>query len=255
MEQPLVSIITVSFNAEKTIEQTIQSVINQTYKNIQYIIIDGASKDKTIEIVNKYKEYISDFISEPDNGIYDAMNKGISKAKGDLIGIINSDDWYELDAVETMVNQYIKQPNKNNCLYYGMLRIWRDEKEYCVRQYHHNFIKETVIQHPTNFVPKSLYEDYGCFDSTFKISADFDLLNRFRVNMVTFVKVDKIISNFREGGASTTIAPHVLLEGPFIKLRYGIISQEEYNSIEQRFSKKTLCKRIKHAIKSIIYGY
>ena len=255
MRTPLVSIITVSYNASKTIEQTILSVINQTYTNIQYIIIDGKSTDETIDIINKYKEYISVFISEKDNGIYDAMNKGISLAQGELIGIINADDWYELDTVETVVKKYNLQINQTNCLYYGMLRIWREEKEYCVRQFHHNFVTETVIQHPTNFVPKALYDSYGGFDASFKIAADYDLLNRFRVNQVQFIKIDKILANFREGGASTTLAPKVQLEGPIIKLRYGIINSKEYNKIAQRYKKKSLFKRIKHAIKYLIYGY
>ena len=251
----LVSIITVSYNASKTIEQTILSVINQTYTNIQYIIIDGKSTDETIDIVNKYKEYISVFVSEKDNGIYDAMNKGISLAQGELIGIINADDWYELDTVETVVKKYNLQINQTNCLYYGMLRIWREEKEYCVRQFHHNFVTETVIQHPTNFVPKALYDIYGGFDASFKIAADYDLLTRFRVNQVQFIKIDKILANFREGGASITVAPKVQLEGPTIKLRYGIINREEYNKIAQRYKKMSLFKRIKHAIKYLIYGY
>ncbi|MDO4190908.1 MAG: glycosyltransferase, partial [Bacteroidales bacterium] len=130
---PLVSIITVCFNAEKTIEQTIQSVINQTYSNIEYIIIDGKSTDSTLNIVSKYKDNIATIISEPDNGIYDAMNKGIKLSSGELIGIINADDWYEKDAVKIMVNKYLSTENKDNSLYYGMIRIWKNNKEYCVR--------------------------------------------------------------------------------------------------------------------------
>ena len=100
---PLISIITVSYNAVKTIEDTITSVLNQTYSNIEYIIIDGASTDGTLEVIKKYQDDISIIVSEPDKGIYDAMNKGIERANGELIGIINADDWYEANAVERSI--------------------------------------------------------------------------------------------------------------------------------------------------------
>ncbi len=104
VESLKVSVITVVFNGAGTIEQTIKSVLGQTYKNIEYIIIDGDSTDGTQEIVEKYGESIACFVSEKDNGLYDAMNKGISYATGDIIGIINSDDYYAVDAVEHVVN-------------------------------------------------------------------------------------------------------------------------------------------------------
>ncbi|MCB0383237.1 MAG: glycosyltransferase, partial [Psychroserpens sp.] len=111
-KEPLISIITVVFNGEKYLQQTIDSVTNQTYKNIEYIIIDGGSTDETLNIIKANESHIDFWISERDNGLYDAMNKGISKAKGELIGMINSDDWYELNAVETVVNTYLKNPEK-----------------------------------------------------------------------------------------------------------------------------------------------
>lgn len=109
---PLISIITVVYNGEKYLEQTIQSVINQTYKNIEYIVIDGGSTDGTLDIIKKYEEHISYWVSESDKGLYDAMNKGIGVAKGELIGMINSDDWYELEAVEIMAEAYKNNPTK-----------------------------------------------------------------------------------------------------------------------------------------------
>lgn len=116
--EPLVSIITVVFNGEKYLEQTILSVLNQTYSNIEYIIIDGGSSDATLDIINKYTDKIDYWVSEPDSGIYDAMNKGISLATGQLIGIINSDDWYELDAVEEIVRAY----KDGSTIIYGFMR-------------------------------------------------------------------------------------------------------------------------------------
>lgn len=258
-KNPLVSIITVCFNAEKTIEQTIQSVLAQTYPDIEYILVDGLSQDRTVDIIRRYVGQINNpcrmrYISEKDRGIYDAMNKGIHMANGQLVGIVNADDWYEDDAVENMVKAYISQLDKDNTLYYGMLRIWRDNKEFCVRQYHHNFVTETVIQHPTNFVPKALYNRVGVFDATLRIAADFELLNRFRVNGVNFCKVDKVISNFRLGGASDHMTTEQLLETPRIQLRYGIITPERFRQIEDSYRKVGLWKRIKRAVKYVLFG-
>ena len=103
MQDMLISIITVCLNAVETIETTIRSVLQQTYKNVEYIVIDGGSTDGTLQIIEKYRNDISILISEKDEGIYDAMNKGIELARGDYIGIINADDWYEKDAVEHVV--------------------------------------------------------------------------------------------------------------------------------------------------------
>ncbi len=125
-DKPLVSIITVCLNSEKTIEQTIQSVINQTYPNIEYIIIDGKSTDRTLEIIDKYKGKISILVSESDEGIYDAMNKGLKLATGELIGIINSDDWYESDAVETIVNSFLA--DRNVQVIYGNMDVYDQDK-------------------------------------------------------------------------------------------------------------------------------
>ena len=119
-----VSVITVCFNSEKTIERTIKSVIGQTYSNIEYIIVDGASTDSTVDIVNEYIEqgYSIIFSSEKDNGIYDAMNKGILKSSGEIISIINSDDWLEEDAIEQVVNEYYRIGKPKKAVIYGAIR-------------------------------------------------------------------------------------------------------------------------------------
>ena len=124
MQKTLVSIITVCWNSEKYIRDTIESVLNQTYKNIQYIIIDGKSTDKTLSIIDEYKERFGDrltLVSEKDSGIYNAMNKGLALVKGELVGIINSDDYYELDAVEKMVEQYKLH---GSGVYYGYCKVY-----------------------------------------------------------------------------------------------------------------------------------
>lgn len=130
---PLISVITVSYNAVTTIEQTILSVINQTYSNIEYIIIDGGSTDGTVDIIRKYADRIAYWVSEPDKGIYDAMNKGTKKANGEYIAFLNSDDWYELDAV-SIIAQFADGKNdlisgiiklyKNDLFYMLMVHLW-----------------------------------------------------------------------------------------------------------------------------------
>ena len=146
MQKTLVSIITVCWNSEKYIRDTIESVLNQTYKNIQYIIIDGKSTDKTLSIIDEYKERFGDrltLVSEKDSGIYNAMNKGLALVKGELVGIINSDDYYELDAVEKMVEQYKLH---GSGVYYGFERSLKDEKEYCIVRKNPHFLKETILR-------------------------------------------------------------------------------------------------------------
>ena len=118
---PLVSIITIVFNGEKHLQQTIESVLGQTYPKIEYIIIDGGSKDNSISIIEKYSSRLAYWISEPDKGISDAFNKGISKANGEIIGLINADDWYEKDAVEKIVAAITKHD-----FAYGNIAYWKN---------------------------------------------------------------------------------------------------------------------------------
>lgn len=223
-----VSIITVCYNSEKTIRQTIESVLNQTYDNIEYIVVDGKSKDGTINIID---EYIPKFggrmivISEKDQGIYDAMNKGINHATGELVGIINSDDWYEKDAVEKMVEKYISI-NKD-VIIYGALRYILDEEEESVRYYSHKFLKERMISHPTCFVSKEIYNRLGVFDLNYRIIADYDFMLRAFESNILFEGIREIVANFRIGGTSNTReTDEELIE---LYYKHGIYSSKEYH--------------------------
>lgn len=201
--KPKVSIITPCYNSAKTIEDTIISVLNQTYKNIEYIIVDAKSNDGTLDIINKY---INDkrikVISEKDNGIYDAMNKGIKLATGDLIGIINSDDWYEIDAVEKIIRDY--DPSNIFQVLYGMEKIYMDNKEYQTILRHHQFLEKEMIAHPSCFVTKQVYLNFGMFNTEYKICADYEFMLRLFYADVKFVPIYEIISNFRLGGISSS---------------------------------------------------
>lgn len=198
---PLVSIITVCLNSEKTIEQTIKSVLGQTYKNIEYIIVDGQSSDGTLDIINKYRSQIAKVVSEPDEGLYYAMNKGISMATGDIIGIINSDDWYETYAVEEVVACFRKT---NADLVYGdMMEVHKNENRLMIANNLEELRVFMIIPHPTVFIRKKVYNICGGFDIRYKVVADYDLMLRLYNMGFNFQKVKRVLANFRMGGVSS----------------------------------------------------
>lgn len=196
-----VSIITVTYNIVSTVEQTIESVLNQTYDNIEYIVVDGMSTDGTWEKICKYKDKVNILIHEKDKGLYDAMNKGIEKATGDIIGIVNGDDWYEKDAVQTVVNNF---QDSIDVLYARMNIIGINGKTLQISGYNDiNDIWYRMIPHPTVFVRKSVYDKLGKFDLTYSIVADYELIFRFYLGKANFKYIDKVITNFRKGGLTT----------------------------------------------------
>ena len=176
----LFTIITVCFNSEMTIERTIQSVLNQTCQDYEYIIIDGASTDGTMDIVRKYEPLFQGrmrWISEKDQGIYDAMNKGIGVASGELIGIVNSDDYYEPDALEIMKNLYT---GYRYSILYGAVRAVKDGRETMVYIKNHEFIEQDMITHPSCFISKKLYDTFGRYSLEYPYSADYEFMLRIR---------------------------------------------------------------------------
>ena len=227
MSEILVSVLTPCYNSEKTIEKTLQSIEQQTYKNIEYIIIDGGSTDRTLEIIEEHKSILPEsfiLISEKDNGIYDAMNKGIKLAKGKLIGIVNSDDWYEKDTIEQVVNNY--KGNKYEVIY-GMQRNFLNGKEKAVFIYHHDFLSQQMITHPTCFVTKDIYADLGMFDLQYKSAADFEfMLKLWESKKVEFTPVLHVLSNFQLGGMSSSQIG--VRENAKIRYRHGYMSKKTY---------------------------
>lgn len=173
-----VSIITVVYNGASTIEKTINSVIRQDYDNIEYIIVDGASTDGTIEIINKYIEHIDIFVSEPDCGIYDAMNKGIEAATGNIVGFINSDDWYINNVIRNIVECFERTDAE---IVHGEVQIVERNGELGkITDWNHNYetIYEAMLPHPAIFAKMSVFKKYGAFDIEYKIASDFDWLLR-----------------------------------------------------------------------------
>lgn len=218
---PKISIITVSFNSLKTIERTIKSVLNQNYKKTEYIIIDGGSTDGTVDIIKKYSQKLFYWISESDNGIYDAMNKGLKKATGEIIGIINSDDWYEIDALNNIAEAFIK--NNDVDVIHGILKVYNSNEFVYMYAQPANFLEKTMIEHPTCFIRKSVYNKVGEYDMKYKIAADYDLLIRIKRDGYKFMLLDKVIANFALSGISSDNFKSTI-EDIDIKSKYGIIS-------------------------------
>ncbi len=202
-----ISIITVTYNSSATIEDCITSIQNQTYSNIEHIIIDGASKDNTVNIVKSLPNRVSKIISEPDNGIYDAMNKGIKLATGDIIGVLNSDDlFYNNEVVQDLVDVF--ESEEIDCLY-GNLVFFNSEgkitRKWQSKPYAHGlFSKSWSPAHPTFYCKRELYEKYGLYKTDYKIAADVELMLRFlELNKVRNRFVDKYFVRMLTGGVST----------------------------------------------------
>jgi glycosyltransferase involved in cell wall biosynthesis len=203
-----ISIITVSYNSEQTIEDTILSVINQSYKNIEYIIIDGASTDSTHSILNKYQNQISKIISEKDHGIYDAMNKGILAATGDVIGILNSDDMYADSQVIKNIVALLQKENTDG-VYADLQYVKKDNTTAIVRTWKSGSYKEGKFllgwmpPHPTFFVKKQMYDQFGTYNTIFKSAADYELMLRFiHKNKIKLSYLPRVIIKMRAGGKS-----------------------------------------------------
>lgn len=198
-----VSIITVSYNSVSTIEQTIKSVLHQSYENIEYIIIDGNSTDGTQQIIEKYRDSLAYYISEKDDGLYYAMNRGIKQATGDIVGIINSDDWYADNIIKDVADFFEKSDAE---IIYGKVISVSDKQIERQKAPLEMIWYQMPMPHPAVFVKKNVYDKYGVFNVKYRVSADYDLMLRLFYQNVRFRYFDKVCAYFREGGISTTHA-------------------------------------------------
>lgn len=209
-EEPLVSIITVCFNSAKTIEDTIQSVIAQTYANIEYLVLDGDSTDTTMEVVNGYKDIIAFISSEKDKGMYDALNKGIQKATGEIIGILNADDFYIDEYVIEKVVERMEE-DKSDALYSDLYYVEGNDTSKVKRHWvsgkykEGDFLKGWMPPHPTFFVRKEVYEKYGSFNLDLKSAADYELMLRLiHKHNIKLSYLPEVIVKMRVGGMSNS---------------------------------------------------
>jgi glycosyltransferase involved in cell wall biosynthesis len=213
-----ISIITVSYNSEKTIENTIKSIIAQDCPLIEYIIVDGGSIDGTKNIIQKYIGEIDQYVSEPDKGIYDAMNKGINLASGDIIGILNSDDIFASNAIiSDIVNVFSSNPEIDAV--YGNITYFKNEspgkvvRTWITKPYYPKFFDNgEVPPHPSLFVRKNVYNSIGAYFPDFKITSDYEfMLRAFKVYNYKPYYLNKFIVNMRMGGESTKSFKNILI--------------------------------------------
>ena len=248
--KPLISIITVVYNGERHLQQTIDSVYNQSYDNIEYIIIDGGSTDETIGIIKKNESRISKWISEPDRGLYDAMNKGIKISSGRLIGMINSDDWYEIDAVETVVDCFIKNPSKQIFHADRFDIIESSNKiERKVVKYNTSKLKFELygmtFNHPSMFITNEEYKKH-LYNIELASLADYQfVLEAYIRDKNIFYYINKPIVNYRLEGISTQIGLiRALKEGFIARDNAGLSIFKNVISVILRFLRVMLKKLV-----------
>ena len=202
-----ISVITISYNAENTIEKTLKSIENQSYNNIEHIIIDGGSKDSTLEICNSFS-HEAKIISESDNGVYDAFNKGLKLATGDVIGFLNADDtFYNENSIQDIVDAF---SNNETDIVFGNLDYVNEEskviRNWISRPYEKGLLKKAwKIAHPSFYCKKEVYDRLGGYNDSFKIAGDFELCLRFlEINQVPSFYLNKKLVKMLVGGISNS---------------------------------------------------
>lgn len=222
-----ISIVTVTYNSASTLRDTIESVLSQTYQDIEYIIVDGLSKDNTMEIVREYEPKFNGrmrYVSEKDSGLYDAMNKGIKMATGEVVGIINSDDFYHRQDIiqivaETMSDKYVQAV-------YGDVRFVNpNDLKITVRYYSSRIFRPSLFRygfmpaHPTFFTYKKFFDEFGYYKLNYKIAADYELLVRFlhsHVVQAQYIQTD--FMKMRMGGVSTaSVKSNIVLNKEIVR--------------------------------------
>lgn len=209
-----ISLITVTYNSGKTLACTLESVLSESYSNVEYIIVDGASKDNTVDIIKEYEPKFKGrmkWISEPDKGLYDAMNKGIRMATGDVVGILNSDDFFTSNDILQQVVDAFETHKELDAVYGDVHFVHSDNLGKCVRYYSSKVFKRSLMKlgfmpaHPSFYLKKERFEQLGLYKTDYKIAADFEFLLRaiYKNNIrIQYLPIDMV--TMRTGGASTS---------------------------------------------------
>lgn len=227
------SIITVCYNSEKTIRDTIESLFFQSYSDIEFILVDGMSTDNTMKIVNEYKEKFNVIISEKDSGMYDALNKGILAASGDIIGILNSDDTFaNKNIIEILANEFILNPYVDALI--GDVAFIKDNKiirYFSAKNWNVKYFKFGMMPpHPTFYCKRELFLKYGYYNKIFRIAGDFELLLRFLfINRINFKYIPLQMVEMKLGGLSTSGIKSLL------KINNEIILAFKLNSLRTNY--------------------
>ena len=214
-----ISIITVTYNSENFIVDCIESIKSQTHKDIEHIVIDGASTDNTISLLKSKKETLTTLVSESDEGIYDAMNKGIMLAKGDIIGFLNSDDLYTNNSVISKVVNLFKQRPEIEACYSDLVYVDKINTSKIIRYWRSSefilgsFSKGWCPPHPTFFVRRPIYEKFGIFDLSYHIASDVDLMMRFlEIKRIKSCYIPEVWIKMRMGGATNKSIKNILIQ-------------------------------------------
>ena len=226
--QPLVTVITVVLNGGQYLEQTVCSVLDQSYDNIEYIIIDGGSTDDTLDIIKKYEARIDYWVSEPDRGIYDAMNKGLVLANGELIGLLNAGDYYEKEAIEASVESYVKHAVPG--IYFGHTYLIQEDLglryEYPARTEHWQGMG---FCHPAMFAHREVYRQLGDYDLAYRFAADYAFILKALDQNVEMIPIGVFIVNYRNTGLSASNLAGSLKEIRTInRNHFGFFSLEHF---------------------------
>ena len=219
-----ISLLTVSFNSASTIKDTIESIRSQNYKDIEYIIVDGNSTDGTINILKSYDSFISKWISEPDKGIYDAMNKAIKMATGEVVGILNSDDFYANHQILAQVAREFSDPSIDvvfgDLVFVDSQNLSKTVRKYSSAKWHPGkFAWGFMPAHPTVFIRRKYYDQFGLFKTDYKIAADYELLIRFLfVHQLKYKYLPITMVKMRRGGVSSrNLMSNVILNNEIIR--------------------------------------
>ncbi len=250
MSKLKITIITITYNSARTVRETFESVRHQRYENLEYLLIDGGSSDDTLKIADEYSDIITRTVSEPDEGISDAMNKGIRMATGDLIGIIHSDDALTDGALERLAAMWDGKTD----VYYGDAIIM-DEKGspthvLCGKEDLSGLPYGFCLVHPATFVCKSTYEKFGLFDKHYKCAMDYELLLRFYRGGATFRYIHENLAYFRSGGTNERYRKQTIDEACEISIRYGGNRMKAY-SIKY---KKMIADKIRPLVGKMIHN-
>lgn len=208
-KEPTVSLITVCYNSGAYLGDCLRSIQTQTYPHIEHIIIDGKSSDNTLEVIQAHEAGIAHWVSEPDEGIYDAMNKGLARATGEIVGILNADDFYpHKHVIEQVVREF--ERSQADTLFGDLVYVAADQLDKVTRFFPGKGFRPSHMRrglmppHPTFFVKRTLYQAHGNFDTSYQICADFDLMVRlFCLHEVSYSYLPKVLVHMRSGGTST----------------------------------------------------
>jgi len=211
-----ISLITVCYNSRETIAETLESVKQQDYPNIEYILIDGGSTDGCLEIIKAYRDIIAHFVSEPDQGIYDGINKGIKLATGDVLGLLHADDTFSNSTVLGKIAALFEQKDAD-CVYGDLVYVSRNAPERVVRYWKSGVYKRSKLRlgwmppHPTFYTKRIYFEKFGLYDRSFKIAADYDLMLRFLGrHSLNALYLPEVMVKMKVGGVSNKSINHII---------------------------------------------